>query len=123
MQQSKEQTATENKSLHTKGATFTEVFEAAKAKGYNPILCHIAKYGSSAALPHATTNEASQVCELALIQKWLRETKGIKVFNTGMSYKICGSNFATINSHHFAFRSFEDALLAGIKEALKKATE
>jgi hypothetical protein len=121
--------------------TYKEVFQLAQSKGYDSILCTMARYGGSATLPHNVTDAASELCELALIQKWLRDDKGIYVttkhfhdilegagenemdiHQTLWEWEVVDTNndkdwidFSSGEYHH----TYEESLLEGINEALK----
>lgn len=99
-----------------------KVIQSAQDKGYTPILCHIAKFGGSATLPHTITDEAGQLCELTLIQKWLREEHKIHIaLNMDIDGKF-SFNTEGLSWYDSTFKgqySYEEALLNGISEALK----
>lgn len=105
---------------------YKEVFQLAQEKGYDSIIVFPARYGGDAALPHEAINEAAKLCELTLIQKWLRDNicictlidlqpNGYYWYLHDLSLK----QDRTISFSREYFDSYESALLEGINEALK----
>jgi hypothetical protein len=103
-------------------ANYKEVFQLAQDKGYYSILCHLAKYRGSAELPHGETDGASELCELTLIQKWLRDEHKAFV-EVGQDKKVyfCKVYGKVLSPLGFTknYRTYEDAMLQGINVALK----
>lgn len=108
----------------------TQVLKLAVSKGYKPVLCHIAKYGGSGTLPRTVTDEAEQLCELTLIQKWLRDEHKkyltvIPSYSDNRDNKKCffeiayGNKVKQLGDTYGYFDTVELALFEGIGEALK----
>lgn len=112
---------------------YKTVFQLAQNKGYDSILAMFARYGGDAALPHEITGNAMRLCELTLIQKWLRDEHGVDIeihnqytnakegkwyypalFSQQLNYQF-GRKVLSTNQN----TSYESALLNGINEALK----
>jgi hypothetical protein len=110
--------------------SYKDVFQLAKSKGYDSIIVFIARYGGDAMLPREVTNEAEQLCELMLIQKWLRDTHKIYVDPTPYNaVSIYGRNFkdpkwvqvyvpTEYDEKSIKFDTYESTLLEGINAAL-----
>jgi hypothetical protein len=114
--------------------TYKEVFQLAQSKGYDSILCTMARYGGSATLPHNVTDAASELCELTLIQKWLLTNHKIHICITVVPDNRWGWIHYYLNKiekfekgfelyekdrNYEAIHTYEQALLEGINEALK----
>jgi hypothetical protein len=108
--------------------SYKEVFQLAQSKGYGSVIVCMAKYGGSATLPYVVTNGASELCELTLIQKWLRDEHKIyfeidaQLIGGIITYRACHSRLIVGMVRRittFKNSSYETALLHSINEALK----
>ncbi len=114
-----------NNTANKEELNYKTVLKLAQNKGYDPVVVFVAKYGGSATLPHHIIDTATRLCELTLIQKWLRDEHTIEVLHNSdkiltskradyyFSISRCSLEKITI-SHHI----YEVALLKGINEAL-----
>lgn len=111
---------------------FKDILKLAEAKGYTPILCHVARFGGSATLPNEQIDKAEEISELALMQEFLRTNHRIFVTVTIHPYKpdqpaYC-ADCLSLSSKNMGerlldgftfFGSYNEAMSEGIFEALK----
>jgi hypothetical protein len=112
--------------MTTTTITYKEVFNLAERKGYDSIICCMARYGGSAALPHSVTDDAGELCELALMQNWLRNEheKEIRVQSCGFAHNYIFKIYQLGQDKCLLFCSnatetYKQSLIEGINEALK----
>lgn len=104
--------------------TFNQIFQAAQIKGYKPHIVFIRKaWGDgSGSISHTELDSYSELCELTLIQKWLRDEHymyvSVSMYNVALVDKI-GWDRATAANGGSSLKTYEQALLEGINEALK----